>query len=73
MQGRACAKERKTMSVEGQQVSFGASAKEPSVASQPPNTMVCLVGSPTFPETRRQRLFQRVTEEKSKLKLELQT
>lgn len=71
MQDRVCAKERKTMSLERQQVSLGASAKVPSVASQPQNTVVCLGGSPTFPETRRQRLFQRVTEEKSKLKLEL--
>lgn len=66
-------KMKKKSSVERQQVSPGIPANVPSVGSQQQNTMASLGGSPTFPKTGRQRLFQKVTGENSKLKLELQT
>lgn len=64
-------KMKKKSSVERQQVSPGIPANVPSVGSQQQNTMASLGGSPTFPKTGRQRLFQKVTGENSKLKLEL--
>lgn len=64
-------KKRKRRPVVRGWVMFGTSAKVPSALSQPTNAIASLDRSSTFPKTSRQRLFQRVTGDRHKLKLEL--